>query len=103
MECGDSSPLDAKGGDSSPHSTTSGLQPTRLRNISYVIVDWDGRVSHSWFDKLNTNGLSPGLGYSREHIGKGLTTYSYKFYHHNIHLLQTKSDVKIRFFPIYKL
>ncbi len=34
MECGDSSPLDAKGGDESPHSTTSGLQPTRLRNIS---------------------------------------------------------------------
>ena len=29
-----SSPLDAKGGDESPHSTTSGLQPTRLRNIS---------------------------------------------------------------------
>ena len=45
MECGDLSPLDAKGGDSSPldekggdespHSTTSGLQPRRLRNISY--------------------------------------------------------------------
>ncbi len=38
MECGDSSPLDAKGGDESPHSTTSGLQPTQLRNISYLIL-----------------------------------------------------------------
>ncbi len=46
MECGDSSPLDAKGGDESPHSTTSGLQPTRLRNISEYdeipeLTDWD--------------------------------------------------------------
>ncbi len=38
MECGDSSPLDTEGGDESPHSTTSGLQPTRLRNISYIIL-----------------------------------------------------------------
>ncbi len=47
MECGDSSPLnaksgdesplDAKSGDESPHSTTSGLQLIRLRNISLLV------------------------------------------------------------------
>ena len=52
MECGDSSPLDAKGGDESPHSTTSGLQPTRLRNISSLVEREYRRLMMQWIELI---------------------------------------------------